>query len=128
MNNAIKLMAVAGIIAASVAPALAQGVVGDPMTTNCSDYATQDNAGKMSLAMQLNSYNAMSDAERTVIEEMSPEEVATMIVDARAARAAMSAKDMAAATAEAESTMTKITTNCQASPESTVVDAMDKAM
>jgi hypothetical protein len=128
MNNVLKLLSVAGIVAASVAPVAAQTVVGDPMTTNCSDYATQDEAGKMSLAMQLNAYNAMSDAERTAIEEMSPEEVAAMIADGQAARAEMSAEDMAAATAAAESTMTKITTNCQASPESTVVDAMDKAM
>jgi hypothetical protein len=128
MNNVFKLLSVAGIVAASVAPVAAQTVVGDPMTTNCSDYATQDQAGKMSLARQLNVYTYMNDQKKTTIEEMTVEERAALIAKAEEARAAMSDADKATELAATESTMTKITTNCQATPELTVVGAMDAAM
>jgi hypothetical protein len=128
MNHAIKLLAATGIFAASFGPVFAQTVAGDPMTTNCADYATLDDAGKMSMAMQLDAYTAMTDEDKTKVEAMTTEEKIAMIAEAQTARAAMSEADIAAATAAAEATMTKITTNCQATPEKTVVDAMDAAM
>jgi RNase H-fold protein (predicted Holliday junction resolvase) len=128
MNHIIKVLAASGILASSFTPVFAQTVVGDPMTTNCSDYATQDDAGKMSLAMQLNVYTAMTDEEKTAVEAMTTEQKAAMIVESQTARAAMSEADMAAATEAAKGTMDKIMTNCQATPEKTIVDAMDAAM
>jgi hypothetical protein len=128
MNAFIKLLTASSILAAAVVPAVAQTVVGDPMTTNCADYATLDDAGKMSMAIQLEIYTAMTDEQKTAVEAMTTEEKAAIIADSQAASAAMSDADKAASAAAAEKTMMLITTNCQATPEKTVVDAMDAAM
>jgi hypothetical protein len=128
MNTLVKLLTASSIFAAAVVPAVAQTVVGDPMTTNCADYATLDDAGKMSMAIQLDIYTAMTDEQKTAVEAMTAEEKAAIIVDSQAATAAMSDADKAASAAAAEKTMMLITNNCQATPEKTVVDAMDAAM
>ncbi len=128
MKNIISLLATTGIIALSAAPLFAETVIGDPMTTSCADYMSQDDAGRMSLAMQYDVYTAMSETDKTAVEAMSDADKAKMIADAQAARAAMSTEDMDKATAAGKNWMEKITTNCQATPGVMVIDAMDAAM
>ena len=128
MKKIITLFATSGFLAVSAAPLFAETVIGDPMTTSCADYMSQDDAGRMSLAMQYDAYTAMSETDKTAVEAMSDEEKAKLIADAQTARAAMSTEDMDKATAAAKTSMDKINTNCQATPGVMVIDAMDAAM
>ncbi|MCU0905464.1 MAG: hypothetical protein MUE83_16585 [Tabrizicola sp.] len=128
MKNTLKLIVTTGIIAASTAPLFAETVIGDPMTTSCGQYLALGDADRLSMAMQYDAYNSMSEADKTAVEAMTDDEKAAMISNARAARETLTAEQKAAMTTVANDWMQKINTNCQATEEKTVVDAMDAAM
>lgn len=128
MKNTLKLIVTTGIIAVSTAPLFAATVIGDPMTTGCGDFLAQGDSDRLALAMQYDAYNSMSEVDKTAVEAMTDEQKAILIADAQAKRAALSTEDMAKATATGTEWMQKIITNCKATPEKVVVDAMDAAM
>ena len=128
MNNALKLIVTTGIIAASAAPLFAATVIGDPMTTSCGDFLAQGDTDRLSLAMQYDAYNSMSETDKTAVEAMTDDQKSAMITEARVAREALSPEQMAVLTTTANEWMQKIVVNCKDSPEKVVVDAMDAAM
>lgn len=128
MKSILGLIATTGIIAASTAPLFAATVIGDPMTTSCGDYLALSDGDRLSLAMQYDAYNSMSETDKAAVEAMSDDQKSAMIDDARAARSTMTPEQMATLTMAANNWMVKINTNCQTSPEKVVVDAMDAAM
>jgi hypothetical protein len=128
MKNIISLLATTGIFALSAAPLMAETVIGDPLTTSCADYMSQDDAGRLSLAMQYDAYTAMSEADKTAVEAMTDEQKGAMIAEARTAREALTAAELETMTKAANQSMVKINTNCQATPGVMVIDAMDAAM
>jgi|GEM_PF-6103268 len=128
MKNTLKLFVTAGLFAGAAAPVFAATVVGDPMTTSCGEYLAQNDTDRLSLAMQYHAYSLISETDKRAVEAMTDAQKTVMIADARAAREALSAEDMAKLTTMANEWMVKINTNCQASGESMVVKAMDAAM
>lgn len=128
MKNTLKLIVATGIIATSTAPLFAETVIGDPMSTSCGTYLKQSDADRLSLAMQYDAYQAMSETEKAAVEAMTEAQRGTMIMDARTKRAALSAEELAKMTTTANEWMTKINAKCQANGEKIVVDAMDTGM
>jgi hypothetical protein len=128
MKNTLKMIVATGIIATSAAPLLAQTVVGDPMTTSCGDFLALGDSDRLLMAMQYDAYNGMSEADKTAIEAMTEEQKAKLIAETRMAREGLSAEEQAKINEAGTATMEKIVTNCKATPEKVVVDAMDAAM
>jgi hypothetical protein len=128
MKNALKLIVAAGVIAASAAPVFAQTVVGDPMTTSCGDFLALGDSDRLLMALQYDAYNAMSETDKAAVEAMTEEQKAAMIAETRTAREALSAEEQTAINDAGALTLEKIVTNCQATPDKIVVDAMDAAM
>lgn len=128
MKNTLKLIVATGIIATSTAPVFAQAAIGDPMTTSCGDFMALGDSDRMLIALQYDAYNAMSETDKTAVEAMSDVEKAALIADTRMKREALSAEDQAKITEAGMITYEKIVTNCKATPEKVVVDAMDSAM
>lgn len=128
MKNILGLIAVSGMLATSTAPLFAETVIGDPMTTSCNDYLKQSDADRLSLAMQYDAYQAMSETDRTAVEAMTDAERAILIADARTKRAAMSATEIEALTTTANNWMDKMSRNCQLDGGKMVVDAMESSL
>ncbi len=128
MKNTLKLIVATGIIVTSTAPVFAQTVVGDPMTTSCGDFMALGDSDRVLMALQYDAYNAMSETDKTAIEAMTEEQKVALIADTRMKREALSAEDQAKITEAGMITYEKIVTNCKATPEKVVVDAMDAAM
>ncbi len=128
MKNALKIIVVTGILATSTAPLFAQTVIGDPMTTSCGDFLALGDSDRMLMALQFDAYNAMSETDKAAVEAMTEEQKAALISDTRMKREALSAEEQAKINEAGEKTMQTIVTNCKATPEKVVVDAMDAAM
>jgi hypothetical protein len=128
MKTIFGLIAATGILATSAAPLFAATVIGDPMTTSCSDYLKQNDTDRLSLAMQYDAYQAMSEADKTAVEAMTDEQKATMIADARTKRAAMNATDLEALTTTADNWKVKMDNKCQADGGKMVVEVMETGM
>lgn len=128
MKNILKMLVATGILATSAAPVFAQSVVGDPMTTSCGDFLALGDSDRMLMALQYDAYSAMSETDKTAIEAMTEEQKTALIAETRMAREALSAEEQAKINDAAMATLDKIVTNCKATPEKVVVDAMDAAM
>ena len=128
MKNALKVIVATSILATSAAPLLAQTVIGDPMTTSCGDFMALGDSDRMLMALQYDAYNAMSETDKAAVEAMTEDQKAALIADTRMAREALSAEEQAKINEAGMATLTKIVTNCAATPEKVVVDAMDAAM
>jgi hypothetical protein len=128
MKNTLKLIVATGLIAVSTAPLFAQTVIGDPMTTSCGDFMALGDSDRVLMAMQYDAYNAMSETDKAAVEAMTEEQKAAMIADTRMAREALSAEEQAKINEAGMTTLQTIITNCKATPEKVVVDAMDAAM
>jgi hypothetical protein len=128
MKNTLKMLVATGIIATSAAPLFAQTVVGDPMTTSCGDFLALGDSDRMLMALQFDAYNAMSESDKAAVEAMTEEQKAALIADTRMKREALSAEEQAKINEAGMTTLQTIVTNCQATPEKIVVDAMDAAM
>lgn len=128
MKNALKVIVATSILATSAAPLFAQTVIGDPMTTSCGDFMALGDSDRVLMAMQYDAYNAMSETDKAAVEAMTEEQKAAMIADTRMAREALSAEEQAKINEAGMTTLQTIITNCKATPEKVVVDAMDAAM
>jgi hypothetical protein len=128
MKNTLKMLVATSIIATSVAPLFAQTVVSDPMTTSCGDFLALGDSDRMLMALQNDACNAMSEADKAAVEAMTEEQKTAMIAETRTARDALSAEEQAKITEAGIITYEKIVTNCEATLEKIVVDAMDATM
>lgn len=128
MKNTLKMIVATGLIATSSAPLFAQTVVGDPMTTSCGDFLALGDSDRLLMALQFDAYNAMSETDKTAVEAMTDDQKTALIAETRTAREAMTAEEQAAINEAGALTLQKIMTNCKATPEKVVVDAMDAAM
>jgi hypothetical protein len=128
MKNTLKMLVATGILATSTAPLFAQTVIGDPMTTSCGDFMSLGDSDRLLMALQYDAYKGMSEADKTAVEAMTEDEKAALIADTRMKREALSAEEQAKINETGMATMQTIVTNCEATPEKVVVDAMDAAM
>lgn len=128
MKNTLKMLVATSIIATSTAPLFAQTVIGDPMTTSCGDFLALGDSDRLLMAMQYDAYNAMSEADKAAVEAMTEDQKAALIAETRTKREALSAEEQAKINEAGTATLQTIVTNCQATPEKIVVDAMDAAM
>lgn len=128
MKNTLKMLVATSIIATSTAPLFAQTVIGDPMTTSCGDFLALGDSDRLLMAMQYDAYNAMSEADKAAVEAMTEDQKAALIAETRTKREALSAEEQAKINETGTATLQTIVTNCQATPEKIVVDAMDAAM
>lgn len=124
MNALLKMIAVAGVVAAPAAPAFAEAHMVDPMTLTCAEFTAMDADGMKMATRTVDTSMAMTEEQRTAHMAMTDEEKTAAMADAEAMMSAMTEEETATADAVTETLMAAMVAGCATMPDGTVIDAM----